>query len=173
MGQLKITLPDDLRADLDAACAASGFSLAEEIRSRVERTLKEDAIDPVTRSLMNYVVRLANLIKAQTNRLDWYSHPAAHRTFRYGLVARLAHIQPEGEPLFGPGDLPPPPIRLVIGEGPEAIGQALEALDFNYPKIDPERLRAATEKTVQDMLALHPDLAKQHPELHKDEEKDQ
>jgi hypothetical protein len=43
MKQLKISLPDELRAKLDEAAAASGKSVAEEIRSRVEQTFREES----------------------------------------------------------------------------------------------------------------------------------
>jgi hypothetical protein len=38
--QLKISMPDELRVKLDEAAGVSGKSVAEEIRSRVERTFQ-------------------------------------------------------------------------------------------------------------------------------------
>jgi hypothetical protein len=71
MGQLKITMPDDLRVKLDQASAKSSLSVAEEVRSRVERTFQEDAADPPTRELMDTVQKLAELVKLQTGR-PWH-----------------------------------------------------------------------------------------------------
>jgi hypothetical protein len=165
VGQLKITLPDDLRADLDAACAASGYSVAEEIRQRVERTFKQDAIDPPTWKLMQYVGKLADLVRLQTNHLDWHLHPGAHRIFRYGITARLARLKPVGEQIFGPDDLPV--TRLVAGDSAEGMGLGLEAVEFHTPPIDEQRLRALHDKEIEKLRARYPNLTSNK------EEKDQ
>jgi hypothetical protein len=164
VAQLKITLPDSLRRDLDAACAASGRSLAGEIRERLERTLRQDAIDPPTRRLMDYVAKLADLVRLQTNRLDWHQHPGAHRIFRYGITSRLARLKPPGEPVFQEGDLPS--TLLVSADAPEAMGLGLEALDFHTPPLDEQRLRGLHDKTMAELRA-------RYPNLNSKEEKDQ
>jgi hypothetical protein len=156
--QLKISLPEELRAQLDQASAASGVSVAEEIRRRIEASFEQDGIDPATRELQDYIVRLAVMVRLQTNHLDWFIHPGAHRSFRFGITSRLARLKPEGEPVFGPDDLPK--VKLVEAESPEAVGQALESIDHHTPPLDPEKLRILREQTLKEMIQRYPDLIK-------------
>jgi hypothetical protein len=171
--QLKVGLEEEMRERLEAAAKRSGRGLGEEIRHRLEASLDQDTIDPVTRELVEYVKRLAMMIRLQTNHLNWYEHPGAHAAFRFGVTARLGRIKPDGEALFGPDDVPPPQVRLVIGESPETVGQALEALDHSAPQVNPERLRIMKEKAIRDMLLRFPEHQEQfygrYPQFRKDE----
>src|SRR5262245_47223368 len=123
MKQLKVSLPDELRAEIEEAAAKAGHSLGEEIRQRLERTLQDDGIDPATRKLMAAIGDLHVLARSQPNH-SWHQQPAAHRVFRHAIVARLARLRPTGEPVFAPGDLPDHP--LVASQDVEAMGQGLE-----------------------------------------------
>jgi hypothetical protein len=160
MKQIKVSLPDDVRAVIEKASAEAGHSLSEEIRRRLEQTLKENAYDSETRKLMAAVHRFAVLVKLQTNH-RWQDHPAANRVMRQAITARLARLKPGGEPLFSPDELPS--ARLVTGDDPEAMGTGLEAIDFYQPPVEEARLRELGEKTKGEILARHPELKPNKP----------
>src|SRR3974390_861528 len=74
--QLGVKLTDDLREQLEVARTKAGHSVGEEIRQRLERTFREDALDPLppgkrrdlvadpqTRELLAAIVRLADMVR--------------------------------------------------------------------------------------------------------------
>src|SRR5215470_2152530 len=87
--QMGVALPDSLRELLEAACAGTNQSLAEEIRDRLWRTFKEDWIGNPVRNFMTEVGILASLTQAQTGH-DWRTHPASSAVLRHAIYARLA-----------------------------------------------------------------------------------
>src|SRR5258706_3871554 len=97
--QLKIVLGDDLRAKLDEVTAASGNSIAEEIRSRVERTFSAEkaAIDAKTQDLLDYIVRLASQVELETGS-PWHEHSGVNQVFGSALMVRARRLGPGGEP---------------------------------------------------------------------------
>src|SRR5262249_43125831 len=123
--QMGVSLPGDLRAQLEKASEAAGISLAEEIRQRVERTFKEDAAmaaDPITHELTTGIANLADTI-----RLDlataWYAHSFSHDAFAAAVAQRLAEYRPLPEPW-------PTVARDLLGSGfsrpedsPETVGR--------------------------------------------------
>jgi hypothetical protein len=154
--QLKIALSAELRAKLEVAAGKSGFSLAEEIRSRVERTFKQDSVDEPTRNLLAFVESLPDFIRIDT-RKEWHTHAAAHWVMRCGITAYLQRVRPDGERVFRPGELPP--TRLVASDDPEAIGIGLESIIAHVPPADAERVQALQAKTLEEMAELHPNHA--------------
>ena len=142
MKQLKVGLPDELRDQLEAAAASSGKALGEEIRDRLETGI---AADTETRKLLDAVGSLATLVRLQTGH-DWHNHPAANRVMRYALTARLARLKPEGEGIFAPGDLPIARLVAPESEDPEAMGLALEAMEFHTPPMTSDLRRMLDEK---------------------------
>jgi hypothetical protein len=102
MKQLKVGLPDHLREELERAAAASGKSLADEVRGRLELSFESRGSDAETRALADAVDNLAILVKIQTGHA-WHQHPAAHRALRYAVTARLARLKRNGEPVFERG----------------------------------------------------------------------
>lgn len=150
--QLKIGLDPKMRQRLEDAAKKAGVSLGEEVRQRLERSFDRDDTDPVTRDLQDYVALLATMIRLQTNHIDWFKHPAAHRAFQFGITSRLARLKPEGEPVFGPDDLPKHWARLVSSDNPEAIGQGLESIEHSNPPISPEKLRILQERSLRNLI---------------------
>jgi hypothetical protein len=145
MGQLKITMPDDLRAKLDQASADSSLSVAEEIRSRVERTFQEDSADPPTRELMDSVQELAELVKLQTGR-SWHEDVRAANILFEAIVHRFVRLYPRirnadrepfwplntaVEPLEKFLDDELPPERPVDSDNQLAWSVHLESIDFH------------------------------------------
>jgi hypothetical protein len=155
--QLKVSLPDGLREHLEQASSKAGHSLSEELRLRLEKTIADEEIDPETRELMAAVGRFAALVRLQT-RQEWHRHPAAHRVLRHEITARLARLKPEGEPVFLSGELPTARLVAAGSDDPEAMGLALEAVDFHRPPMTPERRRRLDElreNTYREILELH------------------
>jgi hypothetical protein len=152
MKQLKVSLPDGLRAQLDTAAASAGQSVAEEIRQRLEQSFEQDEIDQHTRQFMAAIANLVVLVRLQTGH-DWHSHPAANRVLRNAITARLARLRPSGEPVFAPGELPS--ALLVASDDPEAMGLGLEAINFHTPPVDKARLQEMEKETMAELQRRH------------------
>src|SRR5260370_34730337 len=97
--QMGVTIPETVRTQLEAASAAAGHSIAEEIRRRLERTFEEDARDPVLRDFVSDLVELAQLVKLDT-RMALHKGGALHAAFRLALLALLAQHKPVCPPVF-------------------------------------------------------------------------
>jgi hypothetical protein len=115
---------DDMRAQLEAAATKAGHSIAEEIRQRLETTIKEEQRDQKLRDLLYDIDFLADLVSNDSG-LDWHVHPAAHAIFRAGVLALLDQRRPKGAPVLSPA------VRDLFGQGisdsddPDTIGRAL------------------------------------------------
>jgi hypothetical protein len=137
MQQLKVSLPDNMRARLDAASTAAGRTLGEEIRRDLEDAFFWGKFDPFTRLLMAQIGFAEQLTKAQTGR-EWREHPAAHHVFRQTITSLLARRKPAGEATIDPAELPPN--RPVASTDLTEMGIALEAMiSFGRPLSDPEQ----------------------------------
>ncbi len=98
-------------------------SLSEEIRDRLERTFKEDAIDPVTRELCEGLVNVSELLRDDFGE-EWHAWPPAHQTFAAAIAQRIA------------GYAPPPGVMMdaasnLLGPNypPETLGRIRERDD--------------------------------------------
>jgi hypothetical protein len=127
MKQFKVALPDDLRSRLEKAAERSGRSIADEIRKRVEKSFDTDAAEGPTEALAAAVPELATLVRSDTGS-DWHTDPASHCIFGNALAARLQRLRPDGDQKFDETKLPKH--RLVASSDPEAIGLAIEAMEF-------------------------------------------
>jgi plasmid stability protein len=149
MKQLKVGLPDYLREELERAAATSGKSLADEVRVRLEASFESEGSDPETRALAAAVDNLAKLVRLQTGH-KWHKHAAANRIMRYAITGRLARLQPEGEPVFRPDELPKNRPAAPGSNDPETMGLALEAIDFHAPaRTSLEQSHELFEKTKE------------------------
>lgn len=126
--QMGVALSDELRRLLEAACAGTDKSIAEEIRSRLYRTFQEDVIAKPLRIFMAQVGLLGVMTRTQTGQ-DWRTHPAANAVIRHAFNALLARTQQAGAETFAPGELPLPSMRIVAAgsDDPHTMGVALEA----------------------------------------------
>jgi hypothetical protein len=153
MKQLKVSLPDDLRARLDAASAESGRSLGDEIRTRVEQSFEQAAVAKPTRDLQEAVARMAAEIERETSRA-WHQHAGAHATLRQAILSRLARLKPKGSTEFGDR----PHRAIPATEDPQEIGMWVESRVWqtrDWPAEARERLRLESEKTLREIVALH------------------
>jgi hypothetical protein len=123
--------------------------LAEQIRSRVELTFRNDEIDEPTRKLMAAVENLAVLVRLQTCH-EWHSHPAANRVLRHAIVARLARLKGGGEEAsFAPDELPKARLVAPESDDPRDMGVALEAVDFHSTLVDQKSIREFRDKLLK------------------------
>jgi hypothetical protein len=139
--KLKVSLPDYLRDQLEAAAAAQGVSLGEVIRRKLEEGFALDEADAPTRDLMDTVKALAKLIKKDTGHA-WFLHLAASNILCRSIVARFARWRPqEGEGQFRPEELPTTGRLLMGAMEVETIALALEALEAQqrYQRQDQEQ----------------------------------
>jgi hypothetical protein len=150
MKQLKVGLPDYLREELEQAAAASGRSLADEVRVRLEASFESEGSDAETRALTAAVGNLATLVRLQTGH-KWHKHPAANRVMRYAITARLARLKPNGEAVFGPDELPKSRLAAPGSDDPEAMGLGLEAIDFHAPQMNLEQSHELVEKSKREL----------------------
>jgi hypothetical protein len=137
MQQLKVSLPDDMRARLDAASTAAGRTLGEEIRRDLEDAFFWCQFDEPTRLLMAQIGFAAQLTKAQTGR-NWQEQAGAHHVFRQVISSLLTRRKPAGEATIDPSALPPG--RPVGSTDLTEMGIALEAMiSFGRPLSDQEQ----------------------------------
>jgi hypothetical protein len=132
MKQLKISIPDDLRAQLDAASARGGRSLGQVIRERLERSFADDAaFDPVTRELIAGIINLAAAVQADLGA-QWHSSPANYEAFAAAVAQRIAGYKPKA-PSHGAVaaalDLLGKVGAAHLEQAPDALGTALERAD--------------------------------------------
>jgi hypothetical protein len=125
MKQLKVSLPDDLRTRLEAVSAATGRSLGEEIRARIEQSFGWEGFDAPTLMLLMQIGRLAFLLPPQTGH-PWHAHAGAHEVFRQAIGLLLARARPPGDPVLDPAALPPD--RPVASTDLAAMAAGLEAV---------------------------------------------
>src|SRR5262245_47456441 len=90
MKQLKVSLPDDLRDRIEKASAASGLSLGEEIRRRIERSLDEEqAFDRQTLELAEDIKVRARKVQQQSE-YPWYGHPKSREALAHAVAIWLS-----------------------------------------------------------------------------------
>ena len=149
MQQLKISLPDETRAALDAASAQSGKSLADEIRERLAWSFEHEAVDKPTRDFLAGLALMPAEIELETGAA-WHRHAGAYVVFREAILRRLARLKPEGSIAFGKR-----PHQAVPGDDPEGIGLSIEEhLSFD-PNYTHSAWRAAMGKSTREMIKLH------------------
>jgi len=78
--QVAVALPPETRSRLEAAAAAAGRSVAEEIRRRINLTILAEEHDPETRELAADIQQLAEWVNREKG-FNWHSHDKARETF--------------------------------------------------------------------------------------------
>ena len=156
MKQLKVSLPDDLRARLDAASAKSGLSVAEEIRSRVEASFAREAADKPTADFIEGVALMPAEIALETGA-NWHEHAGAHEALVQAIRARLDELKPKGSTTFGDR-----PHGTVFDDDPNHLGLMVEYRLRRYPDfthsptrqlMEDEHQRAKLAKSVRERAA--------------------
>jgi hypothetical protein len=148
--QLKISLPDTLRDQLDAAVAKSGNSLGEEIRQRLERTIEQDALDPITRELLTGIADLAAGVQADLGT-PWHAYGEVLNVFAAAVARHLADYTP----------LPPGGVAglfRAMGFDEPAARQLKEAPDVLGATIARTNQRMHSYEYLQRLQAARPTL---------------
>jgi hypothetical protein len=145
MQRLKIALPDDLRARLDAASARSGQSIAEEIRSRVEASFARDAADKPTRDFLEGLALMPAEIARELNAA-WHEHAGAHEALRQAILSRLKVLRPEGQTAFGDR-----PHATTSEDDPNKLGARIELRLRRQPDFTNSPTRRLMEEEYQRM----------------------
>jgi plasmid stability protein len=131
MRQVNVSLPDDLRAQLDRRAAEAGHTLGTEIRLILQAGYSWEQFDKPTQLLMHWIGRLAVLTKRQVGA-DWFVSAGAHYVLKQAVASLLSRNKPAGDPVLDPATLPPD--RPVALDDPTAMGVALEAIvSFDRP----------------------------------------
>ncbi len=138
--QLPVALPEDVRAELEAAALKSGHSVAEEIRRRITLTLEADAHDTQTRALAADVAQLAEQINREKG-FAWHSHEKAFETLVSAINAWLAGIKPKRRDGVGASDL------MWGDDDPATLGRSIARHHQGF--------KAALEKSTDEMRKLH------------------
>jgi len=90
-------MPDDLRADLQAAAAKQGRTLTQEVIRRLRVSLREDLrADPALRGLNFLIAQLAHHVVGPTQR-DWRSVRFFYEAFKIAVCQLLNALDPPGE----------------------------------------------------------------------------
>jgi hypothetical protein len=139
--QLKMVVPPALREALDAAAAKSGLSVAEEIRQRVWRTFRQDAVDSHAAEFASKVAWLAEQI-TRDKGFNWYDHIKAFEAFAEAVNAALERRKPpEHTGLSAATDL------MWGNDDPKTLGRAVER---HYERFAVEH--AKTERELKEMM---------------------
>jgi hypothetical protein len=156
MQRLKVALPDDLRAQLDAASKKSGESVAEQIRRRIEASFAREAADEPTRDFLEGVALMAAEIELETGA-NWHQHAGAHEVLAQAIRARLDELKPKGSTAFGDR-----PHATVFDDDPNQLGLIVEFRLRRYPDfthspsrqlMEDEHQRARLAKSVRERAA--------------------
>jgi hypothetical protein len=152
MQQLKVSLPDEMRARLDAAASAAGHTLGEEIRLCIQRAYSWEQFDAPTQVLMHLIGRLAAVTEVQTGR-TWWHDPAAYYVFRSAAAILLGRRKPEGELVsleLDPAELPANRPVAVTDLNQMAAGlEAIVSMDRALSADDQLELLKRAEQTRQ------------------------
>jgi hypothetical protein len=113
-----IRMPDDVRETLESEARKHGWSLTQELLSRVRASITRDRDDRALRAIYFLVSELArkHLYTNAPDSRPWHRDPFRFKAFRLGVARVLAAIQP-------PGEVTPPPFY----GGKEAVTPASEA----------------------------------------------
>src|SRR5262249_7313032 len=104
---------------------SSSLGVSEEIRSRLERTVAEDA-DPATGELVAGILSLAELIRADLGA-HWHESTNAHQAFTAAVAQRLAGYSPVEPPSSAGGK--PTGASALLFDPPEIVGRTHERHD--------------------------------------------
>jgi hypothetical protein len=105
-------------------------------------------LDEQTVRLQKAVAALATLVRLDTGA-EWFNDAGAHWIFRCALTARLQRLRPEGERQLTGSKLPKS--RLVASVDLDTIGLAIEAMEFNTPKLGQEEIDQLYTETVRQL----------------------
>ena len=147
MRQLKVGLPDDVRAKIETAAKKAGRTVSDEARRRIEESIKLDELDKPTRDFLAGVALFVPEIKRETSAV-WHTHAGAWTAFRHAILSRLNRLRPPGTTAFGPR-----PHQVIPGvDEPEGIGNWLEQILWEDPDFTNSERRRGLERGYKVLL---------------------
>lgn len=98
---IALRLPRELHEQIKEA--AAGRSVSEEIRARLEWSLRHDwANEPATTELTDAIEEIARNVKPYYGA--WNENPYAFAVFKVAVDTLLSKVRPKGEPIQPPDD---------------------------------------------------------------------
>jgi hypothetical protein len=151
MKPLKVALPDDMRAKLEALASESGCSIADEIRQRIALSLLADESDAPTRELNHGIKRIVRDVQYATG-LNWHVHPLAHTAFIEAITTLLEDFKP---PLPSDASTPTDSEQQEAKAVGRAIVRLIQHRREQYPLFKTmreagDRLKLSAQKTDAD-----------------------
>ena len=150
--QLSIAVDSELREELEKLAAASGRSVAEEIRHRLRLSLHyERLFDEQTRFLGYDLMSLARGVR-NYSRFDWHAHPKAHEVLTEAVRVWLEIVTPpevQNAP-WGPDD--PKTLGRTLARSRREVKQAAEAARKQAAETQPA-FDAAMRKIREEIAA--------------------
>jgi hypothetical protein len=150
--QTAVRLPRDMHERL----SRSEAGVSEEIRRCVQRAFAVDEIDPVTRELLEGIINLAEIIRADLDA-EWHTSSGNHAAFAAAIAQRLHFYKPP----LGVVSEKEQTTRNLLGaeeglftekDAPEIIGRTHERYDQRRHTY--EHLKAAERARMARMAKL-------------------
>jgi len=99
--QLSIRMPDNMRAELEAAAKNRGWSLTQELLWRIRVSLskdRQDSRDSTLRAICFLISAMATRgLYTRRPGKPWYQDPFTFRAFKLGVAKLLDALEPRGE----------------------------------------------------------------------------
>jgi hypothetical protein len=123
--QIAVRLPREMHDQLRQGDLGN---VSEEIRRRIERTLQQDAIDPITRELVTGIVNLAADAQAFLGAA-WHSSQAVQEVFAAAVALRVAAYKPSPSALTQLARDMGDAAASQVQQAPDALGAVIERAD--------------------------------------------
>lgn len=99
MRQLKVGLPDDVRAELERAAQSRNLTVSQEARIRLETSLRLDYFDTAALELSEHILQLADDVSRFENAgvrpvEDWHKNPVLFEALKVAIETWLKLIAP-------------------------------------------------------------------------------
>jgi hypothetical protein len=100
MRQLKVGLPDGVRAELERAAKSRGITVSQEARLRLETSLSLDYFDAAALELAEHILQLADDVSRFENTgarpvKDWHKNPVLFEALKIAVETWLKLIAPD------------------------------------------------------------------------------
>jgi hypothetical protein len=97
--QLTVRMPDDVRAELEAAARRRNRNLTDEVIGRIRASFVRDyeqKRDPATRALLFLISQLAEQIH-MNSPIEWHQNPFMFKAFKLAVARLLDALEPSGK----------------------------------------------------------------------------
>jgi hypothetical protein len=105
--QLTVRMPDDVRAELEAAARRRNHNLTDEVIGRIRASFAreyEQKRDPATRALLFLISQLAEQVH-MNSPIEWHQNPFMFKAFKLAVARLLDALEPSGKIQSPSGDV--------------------------------------------------------------------